>query len=108
MSDLAQALVKKYEEKKGWSMQTWPAKVDLPVGLFASLPSHEVAQDIAEKNYLPEEMDDLLDRLVRDADKKKVRFPFMISFAFDLTNCPTEAQVRRQRRWLPPLEEDQV
>ncbi|KAE8454103.1 hypothetical protein EG329_005026 [Mollisiaceae sp. DMI_Dod_QoI] len=73
MSDLAQALVKMYEEKKGWSMQTWPAKVGLPVGLFASLPSHEVAQDIAEKNYLPEEMDDLLDRLVRDADKKKKR-----------------------------------
>lgn len=72
LSDLMQALVKKYEEKKGWSMQSWPGKVGLPVGLYAALPSHEVAQDIAEKSYMPQEMDDLLDRLIKDADKKKV------------------------------------
>jgi sister-chromatid-cohesion protein PDS5 len=70
LSDLAQALIKKWEEKKGWSMQTWPTKVGMPVGLFSGLPSHEVAQEIAEKNYLPEEMDNLLDDLVRNADKK--------------------------------------
>jgi sister-chromatid-cohesion protein PDS5 len=70
LSDLAQALIKKWEEKKGWSMQTWPSKVGMPVGLFSGLPSHEVAQEIAEKNYLPEEMDSLLDDLVRNADKK--------------------------------------
>ncbi|KUJ19587.1 uncharacterized protein LY89DRAFT_581626 [Mollisia scopiformis] len=72
LSDLIQTLVRKYEEKKGWSMQSWPGKVGLPVGLYAALPSHEVAQDIAEKSYLPDDMDDLLDRLIRDADKKKV------------------------------------
>jgi sister-chromatid-cohesion protein PDS5 len=33
LSDLAQALIKKWEEKKGWSMQTWPTKVGLPLGL---------------------------------------------------------------------------
>jgi sister-chromatid-cohesion protein PDS5 len=70
LSDLAQALIKKWEEKKGWSMQTWPTKIGMPVGLFSGLPSHEVAQEIAEKNYLPEEMDSLLDDLVRNADKK--------------------------------------
>jgi sister-chromatid-cohesion protein PDS5 len=70
LSDLAQALIKKWEEKKGWSMQTWPTKVGMPVGLFSGLPSHEVAQEIAEKNYLSEEMDSLLDDLVRNADKK--------------------------------------
>jgi sister-chromatid-cohesion protein PDS5 len=70
LSDLAQALIKKWEEKRGWSMQTWPTKVGMPVGLFSGLPSHEVAQEIAEKNYLPEEMDNLLDDLVRNADKK--------------------------------------
>jgi sister-chromatid-cohesion protein PDS5 len=70
LSDLAQSLMKKWEEKKGWSMQTWPTKIGMPVGLFSGLPSHEVAQEIAEKNYLPEEMDSLLDDLVRNADKK--------------------------------------
>lgn len=72
LSDLTQILVKKYEEKKGWSMQSWAGKVGLPTGLYGPLPDHETAQSIAEKNYLPEEMDDLLDKLIRESDKKKV------------------------------------
>ncbi|KAH6664832.1 armadillo-type protein [Halenospora varia] len=75
LSDLATALIKKWQEKKGWIMQTWPLKVGLPIGLFAGLPSHDVAQAIAEKNYLPEpeEMDELLDGLIRDAEKRKLK-----------------------------------
>jgi sister-chromatid-cohesion protein PDS5 len=72
LSDLAQTVIRKWEQKKGWNMQTWPAKVGLPVGIFAALPSHEVAQEIAEKQYLPDDMDDSLDKLVRQVDKKKV------------------------------------
>jgi sister chromatid cohesion protein PDS5 len=34
--------------------------------------NHEVAQKIAETNFLPEEMDGLLDDLVRNAERKKV------------------------------------
>lgn len=74
LSDLCTALLKKWQDKKGWIMQTWAGKVGLPVGLYSGLPSHEVAQEIAEKQYLPEPevMDSLLDKLVRDAEKKKV------------------------------------
>jgi sister-chromatid-cohesion protein PDS5 len=72
LSDLAQMLIRKWQEKKGWNLQTWPAKVGMPVGLFAGLPSHEVAQQIAEKNYLPDEMEDLLEDLVRKSESKKV------------------------------------
>ncbi|TVY54635.1 Sister chromatid cohesion protein pds5 [Lachnellula cervina] len=73
ISDLATVLLKKWQEKKGWIMQTWPVKVGLPLGLYVGLPSHEVAQEIAEKQYLPapEVMDSLLDKLVREAEKKK-------------------------------------
>merc|ERR1711977_688510 len=60
-----------WEEKKGWSMQTYPGKVGIPAGLFGALPSHAVAQEIAEKNYLPEEVDKLLDGLVRKAEQRK-------------------------------------
>ncbi|EPQ65699.1 Bgt-2565 [Blumeria graminis f. sp. tritici] len=73
LSDLSQALIRKWEEKKGWSMQSWPKQVGLPIGLFTGLPSHEVAQQIAEKMYMPEELDPLLDGLVRDVDRKKKR-----------------------------------
>jgi sister-chromatid-cohesion protein PDS5 len=75
LSDLAQAVIRKWEEKKGWSMQVWPTKVGLPTGLFAALPSHEVAQEIAEKQYLPEDMEELLIGVVRKADQKKVCRP---------------------------------
>lgn len=74
-SDLAQSLIRIWIEKKGWTMQSWPVKVGLPIGLFAAMPSHEVAQAVAEKNYLPHDMDDLLEELVRNAGKKtKVSF----------------------------------
>jgi sister-chromatid-cohesion protein PDS5 len=69
-SDVAQTLIRIWMEKKGWTMQTWPTKVGLPIGLFAGLPSHEVAQAIAEKSYLPDEMDDVLEELVRHDGKK--------------------------------------
>ena len=72
LSDLAQTVIRMWEQKKGWNMQTWPAKVGLPIGLFAALPSHEVAQEIAEKQYLPDEMDDRLDKLVKLMNRKKV------------------------------------
>ncbi|PQE32263.1 hypothetical protein CJF32_00001018 [Rutstroemia sp. NJR-2017a WRK4] len=71
LSDLAQTVITKWEQKKGWTMQTFPAKVRVPAKLFSALPSHEVAQEIAEKSYLPDEMDGLLDKLFREQDKKK-------------------------------------
>jgi sister-chromatid-cohesion protein PDS5 len=76
MSDLATYLIKAWQEKKGWTMQTWAGKVGLPVGLYAGLPSHEVAQEIAEKQYLAdaENIEISLDKLVRDAEKTKVCF----------------------------------
>jgi sister-chromatid-cohesion protein PDS5 len=72
LSDLTLAIVRKWESKKGWQMQTWPMKVGLPIGLFGSLSTHEVAQEIAEKEYLPDGMEELLDELVKKSDKKKV------------------------------------
>lgn len=72
LSDLAQSVIRAWEQKRGWNMQTWPAKVGLPIGLFLSLPSHEVAQEIAEKQFLPDEIEESLEKLVRQADRKKV------------------------------------
>lgn len=69
-SDVAQSMITLWIDKKGWTMQTWPVKVGLPIGLFAGLPSHEVAQEIAEKSYLPDDMDELLEELVRTSGKK--------------------------------------
>ncbi|KAI0512599.1 armadillo-type protein [Xylaria bambusicola] len=73
LSDLAQSLLRKWQERKNWSFQAYSSKVGLPVGLYTSLPSHQAAQEIAEKQYLPEEIDEQLDNLLRSVDKKKKR-----------------------------------
>ncbi|KAL1889517.1 Sister chromatid cohesion protein pds5 [Ceratocystis pirilliformis] len=71
--DLALALLRKWQEKKGWSIQVYANKVGLPIGLFSALPSHKVAVEIAEKQYLPEGLEDSLDGLLRSVDRKKKR-----------------------------------
>jgi len=48
-------------------MQTFPGKIKLPSSLFAPLPSHEIAQEIADKNYLPDEADELIEKIVKSA-----------------------------------------
>ena len=72
LSDLAQAVIRKYQERRNWSFQAWPGKVGLPTGLYTALPSSEVAQQIAKKQYIPDELDERLDDLIRALDRKKV------------------------------------
>ena len=60
LSDLAQVVIRNYADMmptaKGINLlQTWPGSVTLPKSLFKALPSHDVAQQIAENNYLPED-----------------------------------------------------
>lgn len=72
LSDLAQTVIRKYQERRGWSFQAWPDKVGLPTGLYTALPSSEVAQQIAKKQYIPDELDEKLDDLIRALERKKV------------------------------------
>ncbi|KYK57820.1 Armadillo-type fold protein [Drechmeria coniospora] len=73
LSDLAQAVIRKFQERRNWSFQAWPGKVGLPTGLLTALPSSEIAQQIAKKQYIPDELDERLDDLIRAADRKKKR-----------------------------------
>ncbi|KAI9710838.1 MAG: hypothetical protein M1828_002010 [Chrysothrix sp. TS-e1954] len=71
LSDLAQCTLRHLSDTHNWSMQALSTKVSLPSGgLFKALPSHEVAQEIAEKVYLPDGADELVERLVRRSLKK--------------------------------------
>ncbi|KAJ6133988.1 Armadillo-like helical [Penicillium sp. IBT 18751x] len=83
LSDLAQAVIRRFadiysqQHKFGGAaggtniLQTYPGKMGVPSSLFASMPSHREAQNVADKNFLPDEMDDLLDRVVRASMKSK-------------------------------------
>lgn len=65
LSDLAQLTIRKYEEAQSWTIQTLPAKIKLPSSLFAEIKSHDEAQQIAERNYLPEGVEEEIETLLR-------------------------------------------
>ncbi|KAJ5990322.1 hypothetical protein N7522_010529 [Penicillium canescens] len=83
LSDLAQATIRRFadiysqQHKFGGAagatniLQTYPGKMGVPSSLFASMSGHREAQDVADKNFLPDELDDLLDRVVRNAMKPR-------------------------------------
>lgn len=72
LSDLAQSVIRKYQERRNWSFQAWPDRVGLPTGLYTALPSSEVAQQIAKKQFISDDLDEKLDDIVKTLDRKKV------------------------------------
>lgn len=65
LSDLAQLTIRKYEDAHSWNIQTLPGKVRLPTSLYTELKDHEEAQRIAEKNFLPEGVEEGVESLVK-------------------------------------------
>ncbi|KAL8735889.1 MAG: hypothetical protein Q9181_002616 [Wetmoreana brouardii] len=57
LSDLAQITIRRYEDLHNWTIQTLPGRIRLPSSLFREIKSHEVAQRIAERNFLPEDVE---------------------------------------------------
>lgn len=54
VSDIAQSIIIKYQEFKGWSVDTWPGKLQLAADIFKPMPSVSVAQEVAKTTYLPD------------------------------------------------------
>ena len=73
LSDLAQAVIRKYEELRGWQLQAWPGKVGMPSGIFKAMPDHQRALAVAMKNYLSEDVLDGLEDVVKSALRVKKR-----------------------------------
>lgn len=72
LSDLAQGVIRKWQERKNWTFEAYPGKVGLPVGLYVALQSHDEAQEVALKQYVPDGIEEKLDELLRVLDRKKV------------------------------------
>lgn len=74
VSDLAQAVIRKWQERKAWAFEAYSKKVGLPTGLFLALPNHDAAQEVAEKQYIPDGVDQKLDDILKAMERKKVRY----------------------------------
>ncbi|CEI39015.1 hypothetical protein FVEN_g10094 [Fusarium venenatum] len=73
LADIAMAVTRKWQERRNWVFQAYPGKVGLPNGIVQTLPSSEIAHEIAQTQYMPEELDEKLDDLLRALDRKKKR-----------------------------------
>lgn len=82
LSDLAQATIRRFadiysqQHKFGGGsgtniLQTYPGKMGVPSSIFASMSSHREAQEVAEKSFLPDDVDDVLDQIVRSFMRPK-------------------------------------
>lgn len=54
VSDVAQFIIIKYQEFKGWNVDTWPGKLQLSADIFKSMPSSKIALQVAKTTYLPD------------------------------------------------------
>ena len=105
LSDLAQAVIRNYADMmpahaKGANLlQTWPGSVTLPKSLFKILPSHDVAQKIAGKNYLPEDTALSLEKLTREYIK-------FIKGGKQTVRRPTYAVKKRKSGSVEPDDDD--
>lgn len=80
VSDLAQTVIRKWQERKGWVFEAYGKKIGLPTGLFLALPNHEAAQEVAEKQYIPEGVDAKVDEILRVMERKKVCYIPLLRF----------------------------
>ncbi|RPB08048.1 hypothetical protein P167DRAFT_555515 [Morchella conica CCBAS932] len=65
LSELAQAVIRRYAEHHHWTIQTWPGKIRLPAGLFMPMQSAEQSLEVSRSTYLPEEIELRLDALIK-------------------------------------------
>lgn len=70
--DLALAVIRKWQEKRAWTFEAYSKKTGLPTGLFLALPNHEAAQKLSEQQFIPEGIEQRLDKVLQSMDRKKV------------------------------------
>lgn len=73
LADIAEAVIRMFQEQHGWSLQVLSVRMGMPSGLFAKLPSHTVAQEIADKRFVPDDLAEELEDLVKNSLKTKKR-----------------------------------
>ena len=73
LSDIAEAVIRLYQEAQNWSLQLISGRAGLPSGLFRKLATHAEGQRIAETRYIPDELADKLEDMVKDSLKTKKR-----------------------------------
>lgn len=71
-SELAQHIIKQHAHRKGWTIETYPAKVKIPGDIFKPAHNVEEQQGIIRKVFLPEEtLAEFAEQVKADAKEKQ-------------------------------------
>ena len=70
LSDLAVYTIRSLIDAHSWTLQSLPGRISLPGSLFSEIKDHEKAISIAEKDFLPEDVRDGVDQLIRSSLRK--------------------------------------
>lgn len=65
IADLAQFIILKFVNYKGWTMETWPGSMGLPTDVFKSIKSPQEAEKIAKTPYFPEKYNSQVEENVK-------------------------------------------
>jgi hypothetical protein len=66
VSDLAQYVLVKYTDIKGWNMVTWPGEISLSKTCFIDDLDNAEAQKIAKTDYFTSEYSEMVDSIIKD------------------------------------------
>jgi sister-chromatid-cohesion protein PDS5 len=73
LADLSESMIRAYDTIHGWSLQLGPGKPTMPRGLYRPIHDGELAEKVASTRYLPIEMDEGMEELVRARLRPKKR-----------------------------------
>ncbi|KFY73322.1 hypothetical protein V499_06585 [Pseudogymnoascus sp. VKM F-103] len=73
LAELAMAVLRKWEARRGWAMQAYAGRLGMARELFAKMPDHKTAQETADKVFLPEGVEEGVEEVVRKGEKRGKR-----------------------------------
>ncbi|KAI5362179.1 putative sister chromatid cohesion protein Pds5 [Septoria linicola] len=73
MADLAESITRAYETAKGWSLQLKSSKPAMPSSVYRQIRDQEFADEVSQKRFLPAEVDEGMEEVIRDRLKPRKR-----------------------------------
>ncbi|OBT54241.1 hypothetical protein VE04_06474 [Pseudogymnoascus sp. 24MN13] len=73
LAELAMAVLRKWEARRGWAMQAYAGRLGMARELFAKMPDHKTAQETADKVFLPEGVEEGVEEVTAKVVKKVVK-----------------------------------
>lgn len=73
VAELMQLMIKEYSDDKGWTIQTWPGKINLPADIFTVIDDFKEALAIISQIYIPDTVQVRLREMLSRSETNKAK-----------------------------------